>query len=74
MSRCDGFNQDLAAKPKDDLLPCYPSSVIYGHTASRGLVVNRWSFGIDTGCVSVLATSVLEGKLMLSLNRCIMGD
>jgi hypothetical protein len=63
MSRCDGFNQDLAAKPKDDLLPCYPSSVIYGHTASRGLNVKRWSFGIDTGCVSVLATSVPEANL-----------
>jgi len=69
MSRCDGFNQDLAAKPKDDLLPCYPSSVIYGHTASRGLVVNRWSFGIDTGCVyNGRLTALVLGRNSRSLS------
>ncbi|KAJ3506642.1 hypothetical protein NLJ89_g6761 [Agrocybe chaxingu] len=38
-------------KGKKYRLPCYPSSVVYGHAASRGLDVKRWSFGIDTGCV-----------------------
>jgi len=33
-------------------LPCYPSTTIYGHAASRGLDIKRWSFGLDTGCVS----------------------
>ncbi|KAF8239784.1 Metallo-dependent phosphatase [Tricholoma matsutake] len=51
MSRCEGFDHDVPTKPKDDLLPCYPFSIIYGHTASRGLDVHRWSFGLDTGCV-----------------------
>ncbi|KAF9533823.1 Metallo-dependent phosphatase-like protein [Crepidotus variabilis] len=31
-------------------LPCYPSTVIYGHTASKGRDINRWSFGLDAGC------------------------
>ncbi|CAA7267027.1 unnamed protein product [Cyclocybe aegerita] len=38
-------------KGKKYRLPCYPSSVVYGHAASRGLDIKRWSFGIDTGCV-----------------------
>ena len=33
-------------------LPCYPSTVIYGHAAKRGLDVKRWSIGLDSGCVS----------------------
>ncbi|KAG1775906.1 Metallo-dependent phosphatase-like protein [Suillus placidus] len=32
-------------------LPCYPSTVVYGHAAGRGLDVKRWSVGLDTGCV-----------------------
>jgi len=32
-------------------LKCYPSTVVYGHAATRGLDVKRWSFGIDTGCL-----------------------
>ncbi|KAF9223654.1 Metallo-dependent phosphatase [Gyrodon lividus] len=31
-------------------LPCFPSMVLYGHAAARGLDVKRWSVGIDTGC------------------------
>ncbi|KZT02550.1 Metallo-dependent phosphatase [Laetiporus sulphureus 93-53] len=33
------------------LLPCEPASVVYGHAATRGLDVKRWSVGIDTGCL-----------------------
>lgn len=32
-------------------LPCYPSTVVYGHAATRGLDVKRWSMGLDTGCL-----------------------
>ena len=31
-----------------------PASVVYGHAAARGLDINRWSFGLDTGCVSCI--------------------
>jgi len=50
MDRCVGFNANLDVMAKG--LPCMPASVVYGHVASRGLDVNRWSFGLDTGCVS----------------------
>lgn len=33
-------------------LPCYPSTVVYGHAAARGLDIKRWSKGLDSGCVS----------------------
>ncbi|GLB40398.1 putative calcineurin-like phosphoesterase [Lyophyllum shimeji] len=52
MKRCQGFNQELSVtKPQKELLPCYPSTVIYGHAASRGLDIKRWSIGLDSGCV-----------------------
>ena len=34
-----------------DSLPCYPSTVVYGHAASRDLDVRRWSVGLDSGCL-----------------------
>ncbi|KAI0001522.1 Metallo-dependent phosphatase-like protein [Russula compacta] len=49
MSRCAGFEE--AALGGGRSLPCHPSTVVYGHTASRGLDVHRWTVGIDTGCV-----------------------
>lgn len=49
MDRCVGYEADLDAMAKG--LPCMPASVVYGHTASRDLDINRWSFGLDTGCV-----------------------
>ncbi|KAI9440068.1 calcineurin-like phosphoesterase [Lactarius indigo] len=49
MSRCAGFEPSTQAK--GDTLPCYPSTVVYGHTASRGLDIHRWTVGLDTGCV-----------------------
>jgi len=48
MSRCAGY--ESSAQVGGDL-PCYPSTVVYGHTASRGLDVHRWTIGLDTGCV-----------------------
>jgi hypothetical protein len=47
MGRCDGF----ASKDKKHALPCMPATIVYGHTASFGLDVRRWSIGLDTGCV-----------------------
>ncbi|KAI0326644.1 hypothetical protein GY45DRAFT_1258673 [Cubamyces sp. BRFM 1775] len=38
-------------KDQDDALPCYPSTVVYGHAASRDLDVRRWTVGLDTGCL-----------------------
>ncbi|KAI1797212.1 hypothetical protein LXA43DRAFT_983265 [Ganoderma leucocontextum] len=32
-------------------LPCYPSTVVYGHAAGRDLDVRRWTLGLDTGCL-----------------------
>ncbi|KXN84712.1 hypothetical protein AN958_12139 [Leucoagaricus sp. SymC.cos] len=61
MDLCAGFRlgkalleahgQEVLLTPSEKSLPCYPSSVIYGHTASRGLDINQHSFGLDTGCV-----------------------
>jgi len=49
MSRCAGF--ESPTQVGGDSLPCYPSTVVYGHTASRGLDIHRWTVGLDTGCV-----------------------
>ncbi|KAG8918193.1 hypothetical protein FRC00_012764 [Tulasnella sp. 408] len=54
---CKGFSSELAEGNEPDelkrkkYLPCYPTTVIYGHAAKRGLDLKRWSKGIDTGCV-----------------------
>lgn len=32
-------------------LKCRPSTVVYGHSASRGLDIKRWAKGLDTGCL-----------------------
>lgn len=31
--------------------PCEPSTVVYGHAATRGLDIKRYSMGLDTGCL-----------------------
>ena len=49
MDRCVGYEANVDSMAKG--LPCMPASVVYGHTASRDLDINRWSFGLDTGCV-----------------------
>ena len=50
-------HEDSDSDPNDltkkKTLPCYPSTVIYGHAASRGLDIERWSKGLDSGCVRV---------------------
>ena len=56
MFRCAGFEQ--AALRGKDSLPCHPSTVVYGHAASRGLDVHRWTVGLDTGCVCYDPTPV----------------
>ena len=66
MDRCVGYNQELlhdtvdgdrkrmlgSKKNSKHAMPCYPSTVIYGHAAQRGLDLKRWSIGLDSGCVS----------------------
>lgn len=59
MNRCRGFGDnddvdsaDSASSKKGRVLPCLPMSVVYGHCAGRGLDIKRWTFGLDTGCVS----------------------
>jgi hypothetical protein len=42
-------------------LPCYPSSIVYGHSAARGFSPKRWSVGLDAGCV---------GRLFLKTDDC----
>lgn len=52
MSLCHGFDQNIHSTRHDKKnLPCHPATVIYGHAASRGLDVKRWTIGLDTGCV-----------------------
>lgn len=48
----DEVGEARRRKGKDELvLPCRPATVVYGHAASRGLDVKRWSMGLDTGCL-----------------------
>jgi hypothetical protein len=64
ISRCVGFER--GALGAERTLPCHPSTVVYGHTASRGLDVHRWSVGIDTGCVRCSSLSPLSFLTILS--------
>jgi len=51
----DGEEGEIVPQESEDLrkkrLPCHPTTVVYGHAASRDLDIKRWSTGIDTGCV-----------------------
>ncbi|KIJ66863.1 hypothetical protein HYDPIDRAFT_86022 [Hydnomerulius pinastri MD-312] len=51
-------------------LQCFPSMVVYGHAAARGLDVKRWSIGIDTGCTNNrrLTALVLDKQSLSSKN------
>lgn len=60
MESCDGFGLDmwddgegvdLMRRKGKKSFPCRPSTVVYGHAASRGIDVKRWSIGTDSGCV-----------------------
>ncbi|KLO14357.1 Metallo-dependent phosphatase [Schizopora paradoxa] len=58
MELCDGYDdfwedQRIIQADHDDRvdkLPCYASTVIYGHAATRGLDIKKWSKGLDSGC------------------------
>ncbi|KAG8756887.1 hypothetical protein FRC12_010436 [Ceratobasidium sp. 428] len=44
-------------------LPCKGITVVYGHSASRGLDLKKWSKGLDTGCVyNLRLTALVLGK------------
>ncbi|KAG8693260.1 hypothetical protein FRC08_009229 [Ceratobasidium sp. 394] len=44
-------------------LPCKDVTVVYGHAASRGLDIKKWSKGLDTGCVyNIKLTALVLGK------------
>ncbi|KAJ7170719.1 Metallo-dependent phosphatase-like protein [Mycena crocata] len=63
---CAGFDQHMhLTKHSKESLPCYPATVVYGHAASRGLDVKRWTVGLDSGCVYErrLSSLVLDFKL-----------
>ncbi|KAF8905108.1 Metallo-dependent phosphatase-like protein [Gymnopilus junonius] len=77
MKHCVGFRNELENELDDDYkgrdrdieeqnlrLKCYPSTVIYGHAASRGLDIKRWSFGLDSGCIyrRRLSALVIQGR------------
>ncbi|KAJ6531830.1 Metallo-dependent phosphatase-like protein [Mycena capillaripes] len=65
ISLCAGFDQHMhLTKHSKSSLPCYPATVVYGHAASRGLDVKRWSVGLDSGCVNNkhLSSLVLNHK------------
>ena len=51
--RDEDEEEEAKRKKQKKKLPCKPSTVVYGHAASRGLHVKRWSIGVDTGCVSL---------------------
>ncbi|KAJ7756474.1 calcineurin-like phosphoesterase [Mycena maculata] len=60
VSNCAGFDQQRhLTKHSKNSLPCYPATVVYGHAASRGLDVKRWSIGLDSGCVTEKRLSAL---------------
>ncbi|KAK1226577.1 hypothetical protein PQX77_010460 [Marasmius sp. AFHP31] len=63
MYRCKGFSEPVSKRKKNSL-PCQPATVIYGHAASRGLDINRWTLGLDSGCVYKrrMTALVLGGK------------
>ncbi|KAF5327154.1 hypothetical protein D9619_004897 [Psilocybe cf. subviscida] len=60
----DAGDLDITKKKHKHKLLCYPSTTIYGHAATRGLDIKRWSFGLDSGCVygRKLTAMVIEGR------------
>ncbi|TFK27148.1 calcineurin-like phosphoesterase [Coprinopsis marcescibilis] len=79
MTRCVGFHGEMkkdkdveasGEKKRKHDLPCYPASVFYGHFASQGLTINRWSFGLDSGCVygRQLSAFVIGGPTLQSFD------
>ncbi|KAJ7494770.1 calcineurin-like phosphoesterase [Mycena galericulata] len=69
VSFCDGFDQHRhLTRHSKTSLPCYPATVVYGHAASRGLDIKRWSVGLDSGCLKEkrLSSLVLDYKSVRS--------
>ncbi|KAJ1307790.1 hypothetical protein OPQ81_001875 [Rhizoctonia solani] len=60
----DGWNRWVENELKAvKSLPCKDVTVVYGHTASRGLDIKKWSKGLDTGCVyNLQLTALVLGK------------
>jgi len=71
----DNSNQESEEYDRHGLkrlnLLCYPSTTIYGHSAARGLNAKRWSFGLDSGCVSCLAC-IYTPMLIVPIGRSII--
>ncbi|KDQ15901.1 hypothetical protein BOTBODRAFT_43820 [Botryobasidium botryosum FD-172 SS1] len=80
MNRCDGFDVDddlvgpgqtmriegrAELKGKPGPLPCHPITVVYGHAATRGLDLKRWSKGLDSGCAyeRELTAMIVQGAV-----------
>ncbi|KAG6842335.1 hypothetical protein C0991_010624 [Blastosporella zonata] len=80
MLRCGGFDGELEnislVESKKQHFPCYPATVVYGHSAGRGLDVKRWSVGLDTGCVYErhLTALVLGGNNAALIERDVDDD
>ncbi|KIY44046.1 hypothetical protein FISHEDRAFT_67746 [Fistulina hepatica ATCC 64428] len=53
ISQCHGFDGFEDNASADSSLQCMPSTVVYGHSAARGLDAKRWSVGLDTGCILI---------------------
>ncbi|TCD65234.1 hypothetical protein EIP91_002942 [Steccherinum ochraceum] len=68
MKGCRGINIPSGLQDDEEggeEFPCEPSTVVYGHAASRGLDVKRYSVGLDTGCLygqKLTALVVRSGK------------
>ncbi|CCM04223.1 uncharacterized protein FIBRA_06390 [Fibroporia radiculosa] len=67
IKRCGGFDTWSESEDADSdvlSLPCEPATVVYGHAATRGLDIKRWSMGVDTGCLygRQLTALVLQRK------------
>ena len=62
----DGDSEEIFGRKKgsEKALPCYPATVIYGHTASLGLDPKRWSIGLDSGCVSTFSQVLLAFEFL----------
>lgn len=45
------WNKEMNAAKKTKGKAGWPSTVVYGHAAGRGLDVHPWSIGLDSGCV-----------------------
>ena len=77
MTHCRGYHHEttehLKSEREDEMgsaslhLSCLPMNVVFGHTASRGLDVKRWTFGLDAGCVSL-------GRLIYCKNDQLISD